>query len=112
MTSTTDMTLAEQRQALRQQLQAQRRLIAGQLGPAPEGNGAYPRSKTMRFLTRRSALAATLLAELVALLVGARYVKSMTAVQAMARIVRSASIAKRRRPPTSRKSDSESPLTS
>jgi len=112
MTSNTDLSLAEQRRVLREQLQAQRQLIANRLGPAPESNGGYPRSKTMRFLTQRSALTAVLLAEFVALLVGARYVKSSTAVRAMARIVRSASIAKRRGPLVTRKSDSEAPLIS
>ena len=109
MTSTTDLSLAEQRRALREQLRAQRQLIADRLGPAPEANGGYPRSKTMRFLTQRSALTAVLLAEFVALLVGARFVKSSTAVRAMARIVRSASVAKRRQLPASRTSASEAP---
>jgi len=109
MTSITDVSLADQRRVLRERLQAQRQLIADQLGPAPEVNGGFPRSKTMRFMTGRPAVAATLLAELAALLVGARYVKSMTAVLAVAKIVRSASITKRQRPPAPRASDSEAP---
>lgn len=90
MTRPTEVPLAEQRHALRERMREQRRLIAGQLGPAPEAGGGYPRSKTMRFLTQRSGLVVTLLAEGVALLVGARYAKSMTAVMAMARIARAA----------------------
>jgi hypothetical protein len=48
MTSTTDLSLAEQRRVLRERLRAQRQLIANRLGPPPEANGGYPRSKTMR----------------------------------------------------------------
>ena len=94
MTSPPELPLAEQRQALREKMREQRQLIAQQLGPAPDANGSYPRSKTMRFLTQRSGLVATLLAEGVALLVGARYAKSMTAVMALARVVRAAATGK------------------
>lgn len=94
MTSPPELPLAEQRQALRAKMREQRQLIAEQLGPAPDANGSYPRSKTMRFLTQRSGLVATLLAEGVALLVGARYAKSMTAVMALARVVRAAAAGK------------------
>lgn len=90
MTSPPELPLAEQRQALREKMREQRQLISDQLGPAPDANGSYPRSRTMRFLTQRSDLLATLLAEGVALLVGARYAKSMTAVMALARVVRAA----------------------
>lgn len=90
MTSPPELPLAEQRRALREKMREQRQLIAEQLGPAPDANGSYPRSKTMRFLTQRSGLVATLLAEGAAFLVGARYAKSMTAVMALARIVRAA----------------------
>lgn len=91
MTSPPELPLAEQRQALREAMRQQRQLIAEQLGPASDANGSYPRSKTMRFLTQQSGLVATLLAEGVALLVGARYAKSITAVMALARVVRAAS---------------------
>lgn len=91
MTSPPELPLAEQRQALRERMREQRRLIAEQLGPGPDGAGGYPRSKTMHFLTQRSGLVVTLLAEGVALVVGARYAKSMTAVMALARVVRAVS---------------------
>ncbi len=91
MTLSIEVPLVEQRQALRERMRAQRQIIAKQLSPAPEFDGGYPRSKTMRFLTRRPGLAVTLLAEFAALLAGARYVKSMTAASAVARIVRFAS---------------------
>jgi hypothetical protein len=52
VSSTTDISLLEQRQSLSRQLQAQREVIAQQLGPDPAING-YPRSRTMRFLTRQ-----------------------------------------------------------
>ena len=54
MSSTMDISLLEQRQSLSRQLQAQRQVIARQLGPNPAING-YPRSRTMRFLTRQPA---------------------------------------------------------
>lgn len=91
MTATNDAAFNEQREALREKMRAQRQLIADQLGPAPKANGSYPRSRTMRLLTRRPGMAVAMLAELVALLVGARYAKSMNAILALARIARSAS---------------------
>ena len=91
MTPPAELPLVEQRRMLREKMRAQRQLIAEQLGPAPDANGSYPRSKTMRFLTRQSGLAVTLLAEGAALLVGARFARSMRAVTAMARIARAAS---------------------
>ena len=75
---------------LREKMQSQRQVIAEQLGPGPEANGGYPRSKAMRFLTSRPGLSATVIAELAALVMGARYAKSVTAALALARIVRSA----------------------
>lgn len=105
MTSITDVPLGEQRRALRERMRAQRRLIAEKLGPAPATSSGYPRSRTMRFLTQRPGLAVTLLAEFAALLVGARYAKSMTAVLALARIVRSASGAGPDGPPAERVSN-------
>jgi hypothetical protein len=74
MNSSTDVSLVEQRQTLRLRLQAQRQQIAHQLGPTPEVNSGYPRSMTMRFLTRRpAALATKLFVEFVTMLVGARF---------------------------------------
>lgn len=74
MNSSTDVSLIEQRQTLRLRLLAQRQLIAHQLGPTPEVNSGYPRSMTMRFLTRRpAALATRLLVEFASLLVDARF---------------------------------------
>jgi hypothetical protein len=88
VTSTKDVAFNEQRAALREKIRAQRQLIADQLGPGSADNGSYPRSKTMRFLTRRPGMAVALLAELAALLVGAHYAKSMNAILALARIAR------------------------
>jgi len=75
MTSIADISLVEQRQGLRRRLQVQRQLIANQLGPTPRIDSGYPRSMTMRFLMRRPAMAAKLLAGLATLLVGARFFK-------------------------------------
>jgi hypothetical protein len=86
-----DVPIEQQRQALRERIRAQRGLIAEQLGPPPDaGDGSYPRSKTMRFLTRSPAMAVTVLAELAALVAGTRHAKAATAVMAISRIVRSA----------------------
>lgn len=91
MTPQPDVPIEQQRQALRQRIRAQRTLIAEQLGPPPEADdGSYPRSKTMRFLTRSPAMAVTVLAELAALIAGTRHAKAATAVMAISRIVRSA----------------------
>lgn len=99
MTPNPDASIEVQRRELRERMRSQRRLIAERLGPPAEADAGYPRSKTMRFLTRRPGLSFTLFAELAALLVGARYAKSMTAVMALARIVRSAAGNGAGRPP-------------
>ena len=67
MSSITDTSLVEQRQSLRRQLQAQRHVIAQQLGQESGMNGSYPRSRTMRFLTQ-PALIIRLLVGLASLL--------------------------------------------
>jgi hypothetical protein len=61
------LTLAAQRAALCSQLQAQRHLIAQQLGIEPGSRGAYPQSKTMRLLTQHPALILSTLGGLVRL---------------------------------------------
>lgn len=68
MTSITDASLVEQRQSLRRRLQAQRQVIAQQLGQESGMNAGYPRSRTMRFLTQRPALIIRLLVGLATLL--------------------------------------------
>jgi hypothetical protein len=68
MTSLTDTPLVEQRQRLRRQLQAQRQVIAQQLGQESGMNGSYPRSRTMRFMTQQPALIIRLLVGLATLL--------------------------------------------
>jgi hypothetical protein len=67
VSSASDISLAEQRQSLRRRLQAQRRLIARQLGPESAMNGSYPRSRTMRFLTQQPVLMIRLLISLATL---------------------------------------------
>jgi hypothetical protein len=68
MNSITDTSLAEKRRSLLRRLQAQRQVIALQLGPGSGMNSSYPRSRTMRFLTERPALIIRLLIGLATLL--------------------------------------------
>jgi hypothetical protein len=68
MSPITDTPLVEQRLSLRRRLQAQRRVIAQQLGQQSGMNGSYPRSRTMRFLTQQPALSIRLLVGLATLL--------------------------------------------
>ena len=68
MTSITDTSLVEQRESLRRRLQAQRQVIAQQLGQESGMNARYPRSRTMRFLTQQPALIIRLLVGLATLL--------------------------------------------
>ena len=52
MTPAPGIPLAEQRKALRENMQVQRQLIAGQLGCGTGAARGYPRSLTMRLLMR------------------------------------------------------------
>ncbi len=93
----TPVPLAEQRESLRYRLSAQRRQIAIRIDPP---NVAYPRSVIMRFLTQQPALAARLFVGIATLLIGARYLKSITSAWTVAQLVRSAaSSASPRLPP-------------
>ncbi len=86
--SLVEPSLVEQRQVLRARLRAQRELIAEQLTPETESTHGYPRSKTMRFLTRHSGLAGSVFAGAASLLVGARYFKSLSTTLSMLKMVR------------------------
>ena len=68
MTSPTALSLVEQRQSLCLRLQAQRQVIALQLGPETGMRGRYPRSRTMRFVTQRPVAIIRLLAGVATLL--------------------------------------------
>ena len=81
-------SIEERCRELRGRLQAQRNVIAEQLGP-PDDDHGYPRSKLMKFLTRRPGVAITTIAELVALFAGARHRRAVTAALAISRIMRS-----------------------
>ncbi len=82
-----DPMLSEQRQALRRQLTAQRERIARQIDPAVESADQYPRSMTMRLLTRHGPTAARLLS----LWAGGRLLRSTSAIAVLARILQSRS---------------------
>ena len=68
MTIATEPSLEVQRQELRTRLQAQRRLIAQQLSIGCGASQAFPRSLTMRLLTRRPQMIIKTLVGLVGLL--------------------------------------------
>lgn len=94
MTTGSEPSLAAQRESLREQLHTQRRLIAQHITPATTASRSrYPRSRTMRLLTQRPALMGRLLAGLGTLLVGARFVGSVTAALALVKMLRAASAA-------------------
>lgn len=82
--------LSTQVLALRQQMRGQRQRIALQLDAASQRRLEYPRSATMRMLTRHPGLALHLAADLATLVLGARFVRSFAAVRSVTRIVRSA----------------------
>ncbi|RPH68205.1 MAG: hypothetical protein EHM83_00060 [Burkholderiales bacterium] len=88
MTKLTSCTLDEQRRELRQQLLAQREQIARQLHPAPQGINRYPRSKTMRFLTRWKALPIGVVAGAARFLPGGRVTASLVTAITLAQAVR------------------------
>jgi len=92
MTTAAAAMRLDQCETLRRLLQRQRLLIAQQLGPTPpEANSGYPRSMTMRFLIRRSDLVVRVLVEFATLLIGARFMKSISAAVSLSRITRTGS---------------------
>jgi len=82
--------LDTQRDVLRQRMQAQRQLIATQLGPDNTDRPTFPRSNTMRFFYERPGLAGKLAMELASVLVGARIIKSMGKTFGFAKIIQAA----------------------
>ena len=87
MTTPVTRTPAEQRDELRRELLAQRERIARQLQPSPQALARYPRSRTMRFLTRWQALPIGAVAGAARVLTGwrvaATLVTAITLVQAV-----------------------------
>jgi hypothetical protein len=96
MTTSTSRSLDEQRQELRRQLLAQRKQIARQLQPAPLTINGYPRSQTMRFLTRWQALPTGVVAGAARLLTGGRLTAALLTAITLARVVRGHRSARRR----------------
>lgn len=80
-------SLAEQRQSIREQLSAQRREIARALAPDASTGTHYPRSLTMRLLSRRPVV---LLARVAALVTTSRMVGSVPAALIVAHLLRAA----------------------
>jgi hypothetical protein len=73
--------LADQRQEIRERLQAQRQRIALQLAQTGEPPSGYPRSMTMRFFIRRPEL----LLRLAALMVGPRLAVALPTIFLLSR---------------------------
>lgn len=95
MTTLTSRTLDEHRLELRQQLQVQREQIVRQLHPTPRAINRYPRSKTMRFLTRWNALPIGAVAGAARFLPGGRLVAPLVTAYALTRAVRGLRSARR-----------------
>jgi len=96
MTTPVNGTLDEQRRILREQMLAQREQIARQIRPAPPATGRYPRSKTMRFLTRWQGLASGVLAGSGKFRTGGRLAASLLTALTLARVARGRRTATRR----------------
>jgi hypothetical protein len=78
--------LAEQRRLLREQLGAHRLRLAGQLAPAGNARGDYPRSVTVRWLIQEPEL----VARVVERVAGGRVAAAVPAVLVLIRFLRSA----------------------
>ena len=95
MTTPTTPTLEEQRLKLRQQLLEQREQIARQLEPTPPANNGYPRSKTMRFLTRWPVVRSGVVAGAARFLTGGRLAASLVTAVTLVQAVRGRRSARR-----------------
>ena len=97
MTDKSEVALSAQRVLIREQLHAQRQRIAEQLAPTitAAARGHYPRSVTMRVLSRRPV---PLLVRSVALVAGARLAGSVTGILVLVNLLRSALAVKARKP--------------
>ncbi len=81
-----EISLQQQRLALRAQMANQRQVIVLQLGPEQtESAQLYPRSKIMRFLTQRPEL----MKKLLNLVIGASFIKSMHPVLTIVKFLHS-----------------------
>jgi len=88
MTSCTEESLVLQREKLQKQLQEQRKLIEKQLLNRVDGNNVYPRSVTMRFLSKRPELIGKIFSEIMELLVGVRLLKLLGTLLALVKILK------------------------
>lgn len=82
MSTDTAVSLAGQHQALREQLQQQRRMLAHALA----AGGGYPRSATMRWLMREPELAGKVVGQIAG---GSRAAAALPAVFLLVRLLRS-----------------------
>jgi len=98
MSTLTASALEEQRQALRRRLLQQRQRIGYLLEPPLGGDNQFPRSMTMRLLTRRPAVTMRLASQMALLLCGPRIIRTVSGALLLARLLRAVS-AEQRRPP-------------
>lgn len=91
MSRESKIPLAEQRQLLRLQLQAQRLVIAAQLTQTQIEEHSQPQSMLMRFLTQQSGL--KIAAETAAVVVGTHWLKSALG-QALGKVFQSLVVSK------------------
>lgn len=89
MNADEEVSLAEQRLSLRRKLAEQRALIAQHMAPPVEDPQAYPRSKTMRFLTRHSGSVVGVLADAASFFGIARLPRMLKSLVLGVRVLRS-----------------------
>jgi hypothetical protein len=94
-----EASLVMQRENLQKQLQANRKVIASQLGSSPGMGQGFPRSMTMRFLMNNPELLRSVLAEIIKLFVNERLFKLLAA---LVNLIKSSSANTQKRLPASR----------
>lgn len=83
------LSLAEQRQDVRMQLQKQRAVILLQLSPKKTANSFYPRSITMRLLSQKPKVVTKILLEIAGIVIGTGTIKSLLSAAGFVKILRS-----------------------
>ena len=90
MNTETVMSLEEQRLALRLRLSLQRQRLRHLLTPASSAADTFPRSMTMRLITRRPAATFRLISQVALLLLGPRLVRGLGGALLISKLLYSA----------------------